>query len=107
MDIGHLETIRNVIGKEKLAVLTDIFRSCEGTPPGVPATRYRLNNQQWSDLVQQLAGENLFLQLSRTAANYQLRVYALPVIVDSRARTLLDLIDVLFTKLKQLFPKAL
>lgn len=105
MDIAHIETIRNAIGKQKIAILAEIFRSCEGTPPGVPAAPYRMQNREWSDLLQQLASEQFFLQLNNTADKYQLRTYALPVIGETRAQALLVLIDALFAKLKELCPR--
>lgn len=103
MTIAHVDIARTAIGKQKVLVLTDIFKNCKGTPPQVPAARYRADHPQWLNVLDELRNAQTFLQHDRNGVNYRLTVYALPIIDDARAETLLGLMDSIYIELKKLY----
>lgn len=105
MKIAHIDAVRKSVAPNDVAVLTDIFRTAAGKPPGVPAQRYRANHKDWHDAITRLANERNFLQ--QQGANYELRVFALPLIDDQRARTILEIIEAIFQRMKLVYDKHL
>lgn len=107
MKIAHIDTARKSVGPKNIEVLTDIFRTSQGTPPGVPAARYRVNHRQWMDTLDELSNGQLFLKRSRTGSNYELRLFALPLIQDTRAEILLGLMEQIFYALQRSYERHL
>jgi hypothetical protein len=107
MNIRHVETVKKIVGTEKLSVLTDIFCNCEGNPPVLSAARYRADHSQWIDILDELANSQLFLQRDSSGKSYSLRVYALPLVEDRHAERLLVLMNSIFEHFKVLYREYL
>ncbi len=107
MKIKHVEVVREIIGPEKLLVLTDVFRNCTGKPPVLQAARYRADHPQWLDILDEFANNKFLLDRDSDYKNYRVRVYALGLIEDRRADELLELMNNIFQIFKTLYVKHL
>ncbi len=103
MDVKYIETIRRAIGKRKIAVLTDIFQNCKGTPPGVEVASYRRDHPESINILDELVNTHHFLKLRGNRDGYQLTVYALPLIDDSRAMMLHGMMEVVYAELQRIY----
>jgi hypothetical protein len=107
VDIAHTDIVREAIGQPKADVLSDVFKNCLGSPPSVPAARYRAAHVSWLDILDELVSDRSFLQPDDTHRNYRLRVYALPLIDDPRAKSLLELMGLIYKRFKILYDEYL
>lgn len=104
----RIEAVRTAVGAEKIELLTDIFRKSDSKLPGVRADRYRADHPDQLDLLGCLESDQLFLQRpQRNAGNYQVRVYALPLLEDARAQELVQFMDTIFTLFKSYYRERL
>jgi Domain of unknown function (DUF4145) len=108
MNADRIQKIRKAIGHEKIVVLTDIFKRSAGTPPGVRADRYRADNPGWIEILDRLEVDQLFLQRQqRDQGNYQVRVYALPILEDAHAHELVRNMDNVYALFKTIYREQL
>ncbi len=107
MNIRHVETVKEIVGPEKLSLLTDIFRNSSGTPPALPSARYRADHPRWLDVLDEFANGQLFLQRDTAGKSYTLRVYALPLVDDVHAEELLRLMNSIYAVFKTLYQEHL
>lgn len=104
---GNVPKVKEATGHEKLSVLIDIFRSSKGMPPGVAAARYRADYPARIDLLSRLESDQLFLRRDRTSQNYQVRVYALPLLEDARAQELVSVLNEIVPRLGAFYSERL
>lgn len=108
MDAKMIDAVRTAVGKSKLEVLTDIFRNSAGIPPVVRANRYRADHPEWIEVLDQMAVDQLFLsRQQRDTGNYHVRAYALPILNDEHAKTLVRLMETIYTHLRALYLERL
>jgi hypothetical protein len=107
MKPSYLPKVKEAVGHEKLSVLIDVFRNSKGTPPGVPAARYRADHPSWIDGLGRLESDQLFLRRDRSSQNYQVRVYTLSLLEDEHARELVTVLNEIFPHLKAFYARRL
>lgn len=108
MNSDAIESVKSAVGEEKLRVLTDIFQSSQGNPPKVRADRYRADHPGWFDILDRLESNQLFLSRDRSDAGcYQLRVYALPLLNNERAKHLMRIMDHIYGHLQAIYREQL
>jgi hypothetical protein len=77
------DVAKSELGEEKIAVLTAIFKASKGyLSPEMRKSRFRADNPQWMDTLDQIGTDGLFLTLDKDYVNYRVKAYALPIIDD-------------------------
>lgn len=107
MAVKYIDEVKQTLGDKAIDVLTDLFRSSTGTPPQVVAARYRADHPQWLDVLDQLEQPTLFLDRDRDHIDYVVRVYAIPLLEDEYAQSILSTMEEIFCLFKVEYPKRL
>jgi len=107
MKIAHVQAAKKYLG-ENIKVVADLFRASRGSPPSIPVQRYRADHPEWIDALDRLETTQNFLGRLRDNNNsYYIRVYALPVLDDPRARQLLRTMEALFQEFRETYKQRL
>ena len=101
--IRELCTRRAWFSQEKLSVLTSLFEVLSGEPPTVSADRFRADNCQWIQTLNDFEHKLQFLKRTTDGRSYLFNPYALPLIEIAQAVQLLILMEKIYQNLKELY----
>jgi len=104
----HTSTVKESLGKETIEVLISIFDHSKGSPPSVPAKRFRADNPNWIGLIDKLSYDSGLIECGRNGGDTcRVSCYALPLIDSPKANRLLDVMAKVFLILKKHYQKDL
>ena len=107
--LSDIEKMSQILGKENIGCLINLFEEMSGLPPCVNKKRYRADHPSQIDVLNYLensahliATENI-----KTEQFYRLRPYALPLIKTPKAQNLLNLMSEIYQKFPALYKERL
>lgn len=103
----YAKIVKDELGSPSVEALTSLFKNTVGTPPSVQVDRFRADNSNWFDILDELEHGKSLIERSRDGADYILRSYALLLIEDKTAERLLGLMQDIYLRLQYLYPKHL
>lgn len=109
MNTEYISKIRELcirqawFSQEKSSVLTSLFEALSGEPPAVSAGRFRADNCQWIQTLNDFEYKDQFLKRTKDGQSYLFNPYALPLIEIARAVQLLILMEKIYQNLKELY----
>lgn len=101
--IPHVDAVKEILGVAAIEALTELFKVGVGSPASVPIDRFRADNQQWIEVLDDLERNKSLIERTKDCRNYLIRSYALPLIEDSKAIQLLDVMQLLVLRFKKLY----
>lgn len=107
MNIKYVNEVKQHLGSISLEILTDIFCKSSGFPPWIQSDRYRAEHPQWLDALDELEQPTIFLERDHERKKYLISVYALPLLEDDGAQSLLAVMEEIFSFFLQEYPKRL
>lgn len=100
-----IDIVQNALGAERIEVLTEVFNGSIGLlPPGVKSSRFRADNPQWMNVLDDIGTNGLFLTLNKEYTHYRVKALSLPLIDHPHAKDLLGQMEKAFVFFKEEYP---
>lgn len=104
IDIKFLTEVKEILGQSSIDALAKLYKQLSGEPPSYLADKFRVENSGWLDLLDDLERSRSLIERTKDYKSYLLRCYALPLIDDVKAIRTLELMQVIYIRLKYLYP---
>lgn len=96
-----------ILGEEKVSCIRKLFGALEGNPPQVGKQRYRADNVQDLEILDQLEHSNQLIKCDNKHQNYRLSPYALPLVRSKKSEELISIMNHVYSILKELYMNRL
>lgn len=105
--LSDIEEMSEVLGKENIDCLTNLFKELNGTPPYVNKKRYRADHPTQIKTLNYLEDSAHLIETIDKGQFYRLRTYAIPLIKTQKAEKLLTAMCKLYAKLPSIYKEYL
>ena len=103
MKVDNIQKVQSLFSMTDSDVITSLFQSSSGEPPVIHADRFRADHHQWLDTLDAFEHRLHFIKRTKDGQYYTISPYALPLVDDWRATHLLELMEVIYQNLKELY----
>lgn len=108
MNTDRIAKLKQIVGDQPIKVLSDLLNRSEGCPPGIRADRYRADHPELLDVLDRLESAQLFLRRQHdNPSNYQITVYALPILDAEQAKKYLQIMDTIYINFQNFYRERL
>src|SRR5713226_9641058 len=107
MEPRHIEEVKKSLGDSTLELLKTIFQESQGTPPAVPAKRFRAKHRQWMDQLNNMGSSSFLVNCDYTADTYRVSAYVLPLIQSKHSSEILTCMERIYAYLRHYYDEHL